>query len=248
MTHALRARGLVCRLGGRTVLDKVDLDVAQGEVLGLLGPNGAGKTSLMRCVAGLERLEGGRVELDGHAIDGLSVDARARAGLCYLSQQPSVYRALSARRNIELTLEIAKPRESKARRRERAAQLLADFGLEAVAEQRGSTLSGGERRRLELARLLSTDPRVALLDEPLAGLDPIASRDLAREIKKLRTAGVAVLLSDHDVGQALTICDRACILAAGVVVASGTPREVAADDRARRLFFGQNANWEQVWA
>ncbi len=234
----LRARGLRCRLGGRQVLDGVDLELAAGQAWGLLGPNGAGKTTLLRAIAGAGGVEG-EVWLDGERVDGLPLAARARRGVGYLPQHPSAFGGLTVAQNLLAALEVARaPRPQRAGRVE---ELLVTFGLRARAAQRARTLSGGERRRLELARLWATGPRVLLLDEPFAGLDGEAIAELARQIARLARGSAAVVLAEHRVEQALTICHHACILLNGRVATRGTAAEVASHPAAGRVFFSAEA-------
>ncbi len=233
------ARTLRCRLGGRMILDGVDIDLVAGGTCGLFGPNGAGKTTLLRVLAGAIMQASGEVRLAGDRIDGLPLFARARRGLGYLSQHSSVFSGLTTAGNIEAALEAAGV--EKALRADRRDELLASFGLTQVARQVAGTLSGGERRRLELARLWATRPRVLLLDEPFTGLDPPAVFELRRQIAGLRDASVTVLLAEHRVEQALTICQRACILVGGRVATCGPAAEVMEHPEVRRVFFRPEA-------
>ena len=231
---ALVARDLTKAYRGRTVVDGVDLRVTAGEVVGLLGPNGAGKTTTFELILGLARQERGAVELDGAALDGLPLHRRARRGLGFLPQGPSVFQGLSVRDNLLVLLEtLGRPDPAT-----RADELLARFGLAARAPQRAGTLSGGERRRLEFARALCSDPRILLTDEPFAGIDPLAVEGICTAIRELRDAGVGVLLTDHSVGQALRICDRIYLIVEGKIVEQGPPDEIRASELARRLYLG----------
>jgi lipopolysaccharide export system ATP-binding protein len=229
--HLLEARGLRVSLGGRTVLDGADLAVGPGEVVGLLGPNGAGKTTLFRVLEGILPPEEGAVLLEGRDITALPVHLRARLGLGYLPQGPSAFLGLSVLDNLRAALEL------RGASRDRARALLEEFGLGRLAKQRASTLSGGERRRLELARLFATEPRVLLLDEPFKGLDARAAEDLRSKLRGFQAMGRGALLTDHDVSQALTICERAYILVNGRIVASGAPAEVLASPEAKRTYW-----------
>ncbi|MCC6750904.1 MAG: ATP-binding cassette domain-containing protein [Deltaproteobacteria bacterium] len=231
----LVAEGLVRRFAGRTVVDHVSLEVRRGEVLALLGPNGAGKSTLMRLLVGALRPEGGRVILGGEDVTRLPLHLRGRRGLGYLPQEPSAFTGLSVEDNLALVLELrGQPRAA-------GEAALALFELEPRRNQRASTLSGGERRRLELARLLCTRPTVALLDEPFAGLDPRAAEQLALHIARLAEHGVGVLLADHRAEQALAICHRACLLVDGRVAVCGSPKELWSDSSAQRAYFGSLA-------
>lgn len=235
MTRAgpvLEGRGLQRSFGGRRVVAGVDLQVSPGEVVGLLGPNGAGKTTAFRILAGLLDPDGGTVWLDGQDVTAWPLPRRARAGLGYLAQVPTVFRGLTVAQNVRLALE--------ARRvpAQRALPLLEEAGLGHLAQARAETLSGGERRRLEIARCLAQEPRVLLMDEPFAGVDPVAVADLQARVRGLAAAGLAVLLTDHAVREALGVCDRAIVLDGGVVQRAGTPQEVVADERVRARYLG----------
>ena len=234
----LQARGLRRSYRGRRVVDGVDLDVAPGEVVGLLGPNGAGKTTCFRMVAGLELPEAGTVALDGVDLGRLPLWRRVRAGLGYLAQEPTVFRHLSVRNNLEVAL------GARGAPLEQAGALLERAGLLALAEQAAGRLSGGERRRLEIARALAAAPRVLLLDEPFAGVDPVAVAALQRVIAQLARDGMGVLVTDHAVRETLGICDRALILDGGRVMASGAPQQVAADPHVRDRYLGPDFRWE----
>jgi lipopolysaccharide export system ATP-binding protein len=238
----LSARGLRCRLGGRQVLDGVDLELERGQAWGLLGPNGAGKTTLLRAIAGAAPADEGQVWLAGERVDGYPLSARARRGIGYLPQHPSAFAGLSVAQNLLAALEIMGL--PKGERRARLDELLETFGLAARAGQRAGTLSGGERRRLELARLWATRPQVLLLDEPFAGLDHSAIAELSRQIARLAGASAAVVLAEHRVEQALTICQHACILLSGRVATRGTAAEVASHPAAERVLFASAEDTE----
>jgi lipopolysaccharide export system ATP-binding protein len=232
---ALDARGLRRSLGGRVVVDGVDLVVAPGEIVGLLGPNGAGKTTCFRLIAGLLDLQGGSVRIGGESVDGLPLWRRVRQGLGYLPQGPSVFRRLTVRANLTLALEAADAPSC------RADALLERLGLMDRAADRAGTLSGGERRRLEIARCLAVRPQVVLLDEPFAGIDPVAVAGLQSLVCGLAAEdGIAVLVTDHAVHATLPVCDRAVILDGGRVLAQGTPEAVAADPGVRARYLGPN--------
>ena len=203
--------------------------------MGLLGPNGAGKTTTFRLIAGLDRAEGGRVVLEGRDLEGLPLHRRVGLGLGYLPQEPSVFRGLTAVQNVAVALEVGGRPEP----RRGAERMLERFGLSAVGAQRASTLSGGERRRLELARAVALEPRVLVCDEPLTGVDPMAAAELRELLRSLAAEGMAVLLTDHNVAEALPACDRAALLVEGVVVEEGTAGQLANSERAKRLYLGE---------
>jgi lipopolysaccharide export system ATP-binding protein len=242
MTVALQASGLCKSFRGRRVVDDVSFSVAPGEVVGLLGPNGAGKTTSFHCVVGLLAPDAGEVKLGDRDLLGLPLHARARLGIGYLPQEPSIFRKLTVRQNFLLVLESSAlpPPAQEAR----VDELLTEFDLLRVANARGETLSGGERRRAEIARSLLADPRFMLFDEPFAGIDPIAVHDLQRLIHKLRGKGLGVLITDHAVRETLGICDRAVLLVEGKLLESGTPAEIAASERARAVYLGERFKLE----
>lgn len=223
--------------GGRRVVDGVSLDVVQGEVVGLLGANGAGKTTTFYMLVGMERTEGGRIELGGRDVTKLPMYLRARLGLGYLPQEPSIFRKLTAEQNILAVLETRKL--SRQDRFARLEELLEEFGIAQVRRTRGDALSGGERRRVEIARCLATEPRFILLDEPFAGIDPLAIDDIRDIILYLKRAGIGILITDHNVRETLGITDRAYILSDGQILRSGTPEELIVDPDVRRLYLGE---------
>jgi lipopolysaccharide export system ATP-binding protein len=233
----LRAEGLVKAYRRRRVVDGVSFEVHPGEVVGLLGPNGAGKTTSFNMVVGLVTPDAGRVALGERDLTRLPMHRRARRGVGYLPQEASIFRKLTVRQNFTAVLEALGV--GRADREARARALLEEFRLEKVADSLGETLSGGERRRAEVARSLLADPRSILFDEPFAGVDPIAVAELQRLIAALAARGIGVLLTDHNVRDALGICDRAYILAAGKILESGTPAEIAASARARAVYLGE---------
>ena len=235
----LEAEGLVKAYRSRRVVDGVTFNVRPGEVVGLLGPNGAGKTTSFNLVVGLIAPDAGSVRLDGVELRGLPMHLRALKGLGYLPQEPSIFRRLTVRQNLLAVLELQKGLSS-ADRESRAGLLLTEFGLDAVADALGETLSGGERRRAEIARCLLPSPRFILFDEPFAGVDPINVGELQREIVRLKTKGLGVLITDHNVRDTLAICDRAYVIAAGKILEEGTPVALAASTRARSVYLGEN--------
>ncbi|HZR07315.1 MAG TPA: LPS export ABC transporter ATP-binding protein [Myxococcales bacterium] len=242
MTVALQATGLCKSFRGRRVVDDVSFSVAPGEVVGLLGPNGAGKTTSFHCVVGLLAPDAGEVKLGDRDLLGLPLHERARLGIGYLPQEPSIFRKLTVRQNFLLVLESSPlpPPAQEAR----VDELLTEFDLLRVANARGETLSGGERRRAEIARSLLADPQFMLFDEPFAGIDPIAVHDLQRLIQKLRNKGLGVLITDHAVRETLGICDRAVLLVEGKLLETGTPAEIAASRRARAVYLGERFKLE----
>jgi len=232
----LECTGLVKRYPAKRAVDGVDFDVEAGEVVGLLGPNGAGKTTTFRMVCGLVVPTRGRVLLDGTDITDWPLYRRARKGLGYLPQDDSVFSKLSVEQNLLAVLEYLDL--SRAERRRRIDELLAQFNLTDNRQQRAATLSGGERRRLEIARCLVTRPTLILLDEPFAGIDPVTIHDIQNLIANLRDSGIAVLLTDHRERETLTITDRAYVLYEGKVLVAGSPQEVLADQTAQEVYFG----------
>jgi len=233
----LEARGLVKSYRRRRVVDGVSFHVAPGEVVGLLGPNGAGKSTSFNMVVGLVRPDEGKVTLAGRDLTSLPMHRRARLGLGYLPQEASIFRKLTVRQNFEGVLEALGV--GRAERQARAAALLAEYRLDKVAESLGETLSGGERRRAEVARSLLSNPRFILFDEPFAGVDPIAVGELQRLIGSLRDRNIGVLITDHNVREALGICGRAYILSSGQILESGTPAEIAGSEKARAVYLGE---------
>jgi lipopolysaccharide export system ATP-binding protein len=221
---------------GRRVVNGVRLSVESGRVVGLLGPNGAGKTTTFYMAVGLIRPDAGRVVLDGDDITGLPMYLRARRGIGYLPQETSVFRKLTVRQNIAGMLEFFG--FSASEREERAAALLDELGIRRLADQRAASLSGGERRRLEISRALALDPAFILLDEPFAGVDPLAVSDIKQIIFHLKHRNIGVLISDHNVRETLGACDEACIMSEGEVIEVGSPDEIAASETARRMYLG----------
>jgi len=237
LNHRLAARGLSKSYQRREVVAEVDLDVASGEVVGLLGPNGAGKTTSFYMVVGLVRPDAGQVLLDDQDLTLVPMHRRARMGISYLAQEPSVFRKLTVEENLLAILETVDM--NPAARMQRKDHLLEEFRLQHVARSYGYALSGGERRRTEIARALVLEPRFILLDEPFAGIDPLAVLDIQQIIAELKGRGIGVLISDHNVRETLTVCDRAYILNAGRILEEGDPATIAASPRARAIYLGE---------
>jgi lipopolysaccharide export system ATP-binding protein len=223
---------------GRKVVDDVDLEVGQGEVVGLLGPNGAGKTTTFHILVGLARPDSGRVLLDGNDITDLPMYLRARSGISYLPQEPSVFRQLTVEENLLAVLETLPL--TPEQQRDRLEELLAKMGLEAVRYNRAYTLSGGERRRLEIARSLVLEPAFILLDEPFSGIDPLTVMDIQKIIADLSAAGIGVLVTDHNVRETLSATDRAYIINSGKIFRAGTPGDLSNDAEVRRVYLGDH--------
>ena len=237
LADALAAFQLQKSYGRRRVVDDVSVYVKQGEIVGLLGANGAGKTTTFYMIVGLERTERGNIFLNGQEVTTLPMYLRARLGLGYLPQEPSIFRKMSAEQNILAVLETTK--RSRAERFARLEELLEEFGVTHVRKTRGDALSGGERRRVEIARCLATEPQYILLDEPFAGIDPIAIDDIREIILYLKNQGIGILITDHNVRETLGITDRAYIMAEGKILKSGQPNELVQDEDVRRLYLGE---------
>ena len=235
----LSARRLAKRYRNRLVVDDVSLTVRTGEIVGLLGPNGAGKTTSFYMIIGLVACDAGSVELDGTDLTDYPIHVRARAGLGYLPQEPSIFRHLSVRENVMAILET-RPELSREDREHRLETLLGEFHVSHLAAQRGDSLSGGERRRIEIARSLAAEPRFMLLDEPFAGVDPISILDIQQIIRYLSERGIGILITDHNVRDTLGICDRAYIVNDGVIIAEGTPEAVLDDELVRDVYLGRD--------
>jgi lipopolysaccharide export system ATP-binding protein len=235
----LKVQNLIKKFGDRTVVDGVSFHVSQGEIVGLLGRNGAGKTTSFRMSIGMISPTEGQVVFEGHDVSRLPMYKRARLGMGYLSQEPSVFQRLTVEHNLLAILET-RPM-SKADQKLRAEQLLEQFDLAKVRSQLARTLSGGERRKLEIARALISEPSLILLDEPFAGVDPVAVEELQTEINRLcREENIAILITDHSVERTLEVCNRAYILDDGKVFAHGAPRELVEDEMVRKVYLGQN--------
>lgn len=234
----LHIRNVSKKFKQRQVVRQVSFDVESGQVVGLLGPNGAGKTTSFYMVVGLVTPDEGDVELDGQSIGQLPMYKRARAGLSYLPQEPSIFRRLTVTENIQVALDAQDL--TAAERSERLESLLEDFHIQHIRESYGYALSGGERRRVEIARALAGSPKFLLLDEPFAGIDPIAVGDIQEIVRKLKALGIGVLITDHNVRETLGICDRAHILKDGHIEVAGTATEIAESPIARRFYLGEN--------
>ena len=232
----LRCENLVKKYGVRTVVKGVSMEVEQGEIVGFLGPNGAGKTTSFYMITGLIVPNAGRIFLDDEEITGLPMYKRAQKGVGYLAQEASVFRRMSVEDNILSVMEMSS--FSKAERKERLESLIDEFNLHKVRKSLGIQLSGGERRRCEIARALAIDPKFILLDEPFAGVDPIAVEDIQHIIAKLKYKNIGVIITDHNVGETLAIIDRAYLLYEGNILQSGTPEELAADEEVRTKYLG----------
>lgn len=238
MSLTIHTKDLVKSYSNRTVVDHVSVNVKQGEIVGLLGPNGAGKTTTFYMVVGLIKPDKGQVYLDEQDITRLPMYKRAQLGLGYLPQEASVFRKLSVEDNLKAILEMTSM--PKKEQREKLEALLDEFGLNHVRKNNGDSLSGGERRRTEIARALVVDPKFILLDEPFAGVDPIAVEDIQAVVARLKYKNIGILITDHNVNETLSICDRAYLLIEGKIFKHGTAEELAADEHVRRLYLGRN--------
>lgn len=236
--RTIRAQGLEKIYGGRKVVDGISVGLTQGEVVGLLGPNGAGKTTSFYMITGMVRPDGGHIFLDEQEITGLPMYKRARLGLGYLPQEASIFRKLSVEQNIMAILEHHV--KGKAARKERMEFLLEDFKITHIRKSTAMSLSGGERRRLEIARALASEPDFLLLDEPFAGIDPIAVEDIQSIIRKLKEDGMGILITDHSVRETLAITDRAYIVFKGQILVEGTAEHLANDEEAKRIYLGES--------
>ncbi|MFM8609366.1 MAG: LPS export ABC transporter ATP-binding protein [Burkholderiaceae bacterium] len=241
---SLEARHLQKSYGGRKVVKDVSLTVKRGEVVGLLGPNGAGKTTSFYMIVGLIRADGGEIRIDGQPVERMPIHRRARLGLSYLPQEPSIFRKLNVADNVRAVLELQLDEQGKpldaATIEQRLTALLQNLRVEHLRESPSVALSGGERRRVEIARALATQPRFILLDEPFAGIDPIAVIEIQRIIAFLKSRGIGVLITDHNVRETLGICNHACIISDGQVLAEGTPAEIVDNADVRRVYLGEH--------
>jgi lipopolysaccharide export system ATP-binding protein len=235
----LAGQGLIKSYRGRDVVAGVSLHLDAGEVVGLLGPNGAGKTTCFYMLAGLIAPDAGEVTIGGTDVTDKAMHLRARLGLGYLAQEPSVFRGLSVNDNVMAILELRKELDP-ARHQERCNQLLHEFGIRHLADNQAQSLSGGERRRLEIARALAAEPRFILLDEPFAGIDPISVVDIQRIIAQLSQAGIGILITDHNVRETLGICERAYIMNRGAILAQGNPAEILENPEVRSVYLGEH--------
>jgi len=238
LSLTIHTKDLVKIYKNRTVVNKVSVEVKQGEIVGLLGPNGAGKTTSFYMVVGLIKPDEGSVFLNEQDITSLPMYKRAQLGIGYLPQEPSVFRKLSVEDNIMAVLEMTKL--NKVERKEKLESLLDEFNLNKVRKNNGDSLSGGERRRTEIARALAVDPKFILLDEPFAGVDPIAVEDIQTVVAKLKYKNIGILITDHNVNETLSICDRAYLLIEGKIFKHGTAEQLAGDEQVRRLYLGTN--------
>ena len=234
----LVATGLQKSFKGRTVVRDFDFSISEGEIVGLLGPNGAGKTTTFYMVVGLIGADSGRISLDNHDITQMPMHARARLGVGYLPQEPSVFRRLTVAENVLAILELRQDLDADGRRAE-LETLLDELQIAHIADSKGVSLSGGERRRVEITRALAAKPRFMLLDEPFAGIDPISVVEIQRIVKQLKSRGIGILITDHNVRETLGICDRAYIMSDGAVLAKGSPQDVLANKQVREVYLGK---------
>ena len=239
----LKAKGLFKSYKGRKVVNDIEIEVNQGEIVGLLGPNGAGKTTSFYMIVGLIKPDGGKISLDKDEITKLPMYLRAKKGIGYLAQEASVFRKLSIEDNIKAVLELTNL--SKKDQNSKLESLLDEFNLQKIRNSRGDLLSGGERRRTEIARALATDPKFVLLDEPFAGVDPIAVEDIQKIISHLKERNIGILITDHNVQETLAITDRTYLMFEGNILKSGKPEDLAKDELVRKVYLGQNFEFRQ---
>jgi len=238
MLHKLRGEDLIKKYKRRTVVDNISVEVSQGEIVGLLGPNGAGKTTTFYMIVGLIKPNGGQIYLDDDNITKLAMYKRAKRGIGYLAQEASIFRKLSVEDNLKAVLEMTDL--SKKEQNEKVEILLEEFGLTHVRKNMGGVLSGGERRRTEIARALAVDPKFVLLDEPFAGVDPIAVEEIQNIVSRLKEKNIGILITDHNVQETLSITDRAYLMFEGKLLKSGSAEDLAADEQVRRVYLGQH--------
>lgn len=239
-TDTLRATDLLKRYGGKRVVDGVNISLERKEIVGLLGPNGAGKTTTFYMVVGLSHPDQGHVFLDGNDITNDPMYQRARKGISYLAQEPSVFRKLTVEQNLLAILELINIQAQE--RKSRLENALNELGIAHLAKQKALSLSGGERRRLEITRALVTDPRFMLLDEPFAGIDPLAINDIQAIVRQLKDRGLGIVISDHNVRETLSVCDRAYIISQGQIIEQGPPETIVNSEIARSVYLGENFN------
>jgi len=246
MKSVLKALNLTKEYKKRRVVDDVSVNVKQGEIVGLLGPNGAGKTTTFYMICGMVKPLEGEIEMDGENISKYPMYKRAKSGIGYLPQEPSVFRKMTVRENIISVLQFMNLDNDEIL--EKSEKLLKDFNLKRIEDSKGYTLSGGERRRTEIARALASDPKFILLDEPFAGIDPIASEDIMNIVADLKNRGIGILITDHNVHETLSIVDRAYILIEGKIFRSGTAQELASDEKVKKLYLGESFNLDRYAA
>ena len=234
----LIAKNIFKSYQGRNVVNDVSIEVNQGEIIGLLGPNGAGKTTTFYTIVGLIKPDSGNITVDNNEITSFPMYKRAQQGIGYLAQEPSVFRKLSVEDNIRAVLELSKT--DKKRQEERVEKLIDEFGLQKIRKNNGDLLSGGERRRTEIARALASDPKFVLLDEPFAGVDPIAVEDIQKIVSHLKKKNIGILITDHNVQETLAITDRTYLMFEGKILKAGIPEDLAKDKLVRKLYLGQN--------
>ena len=235
----LVARNLRKEYSGKTAVDRISIEVSSGETVGLLGPNGAGKTTFFYMIVGLLGADSGKISIDSEDMTNMGISSRSKAGLSYLPQEPSIFRRLTVKENILAALE-QRPNLNKDDRSRKLKELLNDFSLHEFSETKGIKLSGGERRRVEIARALASNPKFLLLDEPFAGIDPIAVSDLKSTIKSLNNSGYGILISDHNVRDTMQICHKVLIMSEGKIVAEGSPDEISNNEKVKEVYLGKD--------